>query len=315
MATLELAVIILFHELEADEDGAFWTRLEKVTGYFHAREWGVSRLNILKHLDASARKHCTPASKGKVAWREWGKGAPLILIHGGFGSWRHWVRNIPALSSEYRILAPDLPGMGDSDPVPEAATPSEILTALIDGLKSILGHDCRYHLAGFSFGGMIAGMLASEEQGQILSLSLIAPICLAVGRPRPKAVSFRRLAGKERRSAHHANLMSMMLSDPSYADDLALEIQEQNNLNVRANSFELTLQPFLRMALPRITATPHFIWGERDNFGAAYMDENISIVQAARPDAIIELVPKAGHWLAYENPDQVNAFIRKAACC
>lgn len=244
-----------------------------------------------------------------MIWREWGNGPPLVLIHGGFGSWRHWVRNIPALAERFLVLAPDLPGMGDSNPVATSDTPSEIVAALTGGLVQILGKDSCYNLAGFSFGGMIAGAVAKADRERVLSLALVAPIGLATGRPRPEVVGLRGLVGPERQAAHRYNLMSMMFADPESVDDLALEVQEQNHLRIRATSFTLTLRPFLRDMLPEIVPVPQFLWGERDNFGANYMDENIAIVRAARPDAAVEIVPHAGHWLPYENAESVTAFL------
>jgi pimeloyl-ACP methyl ester carboxylesterase len=43
-----------------------------------------------------------------------GAGRPLVLVHGGHGSWLHWVRNIEALSAKRTLWIPDLPGYGDS---------------------------------------------------------------------------------------------------------------------------------------------------------------------------------------------------------
>lgn len=270
-------------------------------------------LDAQDRLDVSARKFTTPSCSGAMVWREWGDGVPLVLLHGGFGSWRHWVRNIPVLSERFRVVAPDLPGMGDSDPVPDGDSPAEIVAALVSGLAQILGNERHYHLAGFSFGGMIAGALAQEDRERVRSLSLVAPICLATGRPRPEVVGLRGLAGEERRLAHRSNLMSMMFADPTTVDDLALAIQEQNILKLRATGFALTLRPFLHDALPTIVPVPHFIWGDRDNLGASYMDENIALVGAARRDATVEIVPGGGHWLPYERPQSVTAFLCRSA--
>ena len=54
------------------------------------------------------------------SWDESGGKAPLVvLFHGGAGSWRHWIRTIPALLPDWRVLAPDLPGLGESDMPPD----------------------------------------------------------------------------------------------------------------------------------------------------------------------------------------------------
>jgi alpha-beta hydrolase superfamily lysophospholipase len=55
---------------------------------------------------------------GGMIWHAWGPdNAPtFVLLHGGSGSWTHWIRNIEPLVAEgYRVLAVDLPGFGDSE--------------------------------------------------------------------------------------------------------------------------------------------------------------------------------------------------------
>ena len=47
-----------------------------------------------------------------------GAGTPMLLLHGGTGSHRHWVRITAALARHFRVHAPDLPGYGDSPDVP-----------------------------------------------------------------------------------------------------------------------------------------------------------------------------------------------------
>ncbi len=52
---------------------------------------------------------------GVVHYEYFGRGRPLIFIHGWLGSWRYWVPAMDALSDEYRVYAFDLWGFGDSD--------------------------------------------------------------------------------------------------------------------------------------------------------------------------------------------------------
>ena len=50
-----------------------------------------------------------------VHYEYFGRGRPLIFIHGWLGSWRYWVPAMDALSDEFRVYAFDLWGFGDSD--------------------------------------------------------------------------------------------------------------------------------------------------------------------------------------------------------
>ncbi|MBD9433559.1 hypothetical protein IB257_26775 [Achromobacter sp. ACM03] len=86
-----------------------------------------------------------------MAWREFGSGAPLVLLHGGHGSWLHWVRNIEALSQDHTLLIPDMPGYGDSGDPPSRAGEQErlmqIVDALIASLDQLLGAGASLALA------------------------------------------------------------------------------------------------------------------------------------------------------------------------
>ena len=66
-------------------------------------------------VDRLAMRVEVPCDAGAIVWRGWGlgkgRGAPVVLLHGGAGSWNHWVRNIAALVAAGRqVWVPDLPG-------------------------------------------------------------------------------------------------------------------------------------------------------------------------------------------------------------
>jgi len=54
----------------------------------------------------------TPFNGGALQWQRWNgpaKGRPLLLLHGGFGSWTHWVANIPGLRETRTLWEIDIP--------------------------------------------------------------------------------------------------------------------------------------------------------------------------------------------------------------
>lgn len=110
-----------------------------------------------------------------------GSGEPWVLIHGCGASLGCWAPVLPALAVRHEVLAVDLPGFGDTPPLP-AGVPSTV-PALVDavegqfdalGLKSV-------HVAGNSMGGWIALELA--RRGRARSVVAIAPAGLAGGEP------------------------------------------------------------------------------------------------------------------------------------
>src|SRR5712691_4498039 len=69
-----------------------------------------------------------------------GAGAPLVLLHGIGGSRHAWDPVIPALAEHFDVLAIDLPGHGDSEPVPPQVEPlPAVLAAAVAGLLDDLG--------------------------------------------------------------------------------------------------------------------------------------------------------------------------------
>src|ERR1044072_1712671 len=59
------------------------------------------------------------AGKG-LRYLDMGEGAPLVLLHGTGGAWQSWLLNLEGLAQRHRVIAVDLPGFGQSDPLPPA---------------------------------------------------------------------------------------------------------------------------------------------------------------------------------------------------
>ncbi len=79
----------------------------------------------------------TPCGDGTMVWRIWGAGPPLVLFHGGYGSWTHWIRNVLPLSRAFTVIAPDLPGLGESATPPEPHTAEGLARILVEGLDIV----------------------------------------------------------------------------------------------------------------------------------------------------------------------------------
>ena len=91
-----------------------------------------------------AQQRTTPCGSGELVWHVWGTAqpgvAPLVMLHGGSGSWTHWVRNIDALVAAGRELwLPDLPGFGASAPPPLGTDADALVEPLRAGLQALLG--------------------------------------------------------------------------------------------------------------------------------------------------------------------------------
>lgn len=100
-----------------------------------------------------------------------GQGAPVVLIHGYHSSIRmNWQAPgiVGTLSSNYQVIAIDMPGHGESDkPETEAAYG----TAMVEDLVKLLDHlkIKKAHIVGYSMGGMIAMKFIAQHQDRVQS--------------------------------------------------------------------------------------------------------------------------------------------------
>jgi pimeloyl-ACP methyl ester carboxylesterase len=99
-------------------------------------------------------------------------GDAIVALHGGIGTGHyHWSKQIKALSADYRLHLPDLPGHGQT-PLPDDGSYSrelqvEAVAAYLDGL------DAPAHVLGFSMGGHACLALATQRPDIFASLTLI----------------------------------------------------------------------------------------------------------------------------------------------
>jgi pimeloyl-ACP methyl ester carboxylesterase len=112
---------------------------------------------------------------GSLAHYEtFGRGEPIILVHGWLGSWRYWVPVMEDLAKEYRTYALDLWGFGDSDKAREQYDVQSYVSMLIAFMDE-LGID-QTSLVGHTLGAAVVTELAAQHPGRVSKL-------LAVGLP------------------------------------------------------------------------------------------------------------------------------------
>ncbi|MEU8895521.1 alpha/beta fold hydrolase [Nocardia sp. NPDC048505] len=100
-----------------------------------------------------------------------GSGEPLVLVHGVGSRWQVWEPIIDTLAESFEVIAVDLPGFGESAPLPHTT-----VDTLTDALADFLAAQGiqRAHLAGNSMGGLIALKLAARGLGR--SVTAYSPI-------------------------------------------------------------------------------------------------------------------------------------------
>jgi len=264
---------------------------------------------VVAALDRRAERRDTTYAGGRVAWRLWGAGPPLVLLHGAQGSWTHWLANVDALAARFRLLVPDLPGYGDSDLPDGVAGVEDLAAAVAAGLDALVPPPALVDVAGFSMGGIVAGVLAARPDARVRALVLLGPNGLALpgGRTRPLRRLTRDLDAAGVAAVHRENLGILMLADPARIDDLAVHVQAENVRRTRFRSTGIPESDALLRALPAIHARLVALYGEHDAFAGSGLADRRRALARFHPDLDFRVVPGAGHWTPYEAPEVVHA--------
>jgi pimeloyl-ACP methyl ester carboxylesterase len=268
---------------------------------------------ILDRIEQQAARYETPCGDGRMVWHLWdlsGGSAPVVvLFHGGAGSWRHWIRTIPALVRTYRVLVPDLPGLGESDFPPNGDDADAIAAIVADGIDAIVGADESYDVVGFSFGGTMAACVGALRGKRVRSVTIIGSSGVGSIGSAVKLEKVRHLEGQERHDTHRTNLGRLMIADPAKIDDLAVAIQDWNTVRSRLRTPAISRSGVIMRAIDQLRSPLNGMWGELDAPANPKGPERVATLRAHRPEADIRLIPDTGHWAAYESADVVNATL------
>jgi 2-hydroxy-6-oxonona-2,4-dienedioate hydrolase len=297
----------------------------------------LAKLDVKPHptiaeWDAKAERIETPLSKGRIVWRKWGSGHPLVFFHGGSGSWTHWIRNVPVLSRDYTVYAVDLPGMGDSDPFtgsdlallpgessdflepldpawqPPPIEMAALSRILVQALEAMIPKE-PINLVGFSFGGMTAANVTARIPHRVRRLVLSGSAGVAPRDPKMKKLATWRFAKTEAELAkvQRENSAILMLHDPSSVDDLAVNIQMRNGMRTlsRKPPRHFTTIPSLEKARPSLAA----IWGRYDSVSGWQVDKIRDRFLKIDPACHFHIVEDGGHWVAYERAAEFNRVL------
>ena len=264
-------------------------------------------------LLATAEIHHTDFAGGKLAWQRWsapGAAPPLVLLHGGFGSWNHWFANIDALRAERELWSVDLPGLGSSGDVPRDAATADFVKILHAGLREAVGNR-DYELAGFSFGAMLGAHLAGDDRCRRFTAIGAAGwgnlhVQVDLQPPPPPDTDW-----QQAESVHRSNLQALMFSPGAAIDELAVYLHAANLARHRFNSRALSRTHDFVEALPAVSGHLVAAWGSEDATagGAESIAARRELLTSVRPSAGFEVFEGIGHWSMYEAPDLINALL------
>jgi abhydrolase domain-containing protein 6 len=241
----------------------------------------------------------------RVPYLEGGQGETLLLLH-GFGAEKdHWTQVARFLTPHFRIIAPDLPGFGESSRRSEANYGLDSQLDRIAEFIRTLGLS-NFHLGGNSMGGYLAAMYAARAPDQVRSLWLLAPAGVASAEP---SELFQQIGTGDNTllidsEVKGKRLMHMLFSKAPFVPEEFQKIWRQRaitNCPFNTKIFqELFGEPVMLDERIKELATPTLIvWGADDRIlhvsGAHGLKQLL-------PNARVRLVPGVGHCPMIERP-------------
>ncbi|WP_233247209.1 alpha/beta fold hydrolase [Acidovorax sp. 107] len=238
-----------------------------------------------------------------------GSGAPIVLLHGIFAEKDHWMDFARPLTGQYRVIAPDIPGFGEStrrdDQAYDYAAHITRLAAFLDALGL-----AQVHLAGNSMGGTIAALFALQYPERVASVAFIgAPHGIRSSQPSPMD----RLIDTGQRplvthdTAAFGAMMDLVFEKRPYLPYPILHASEQDALrnaafNTRLWDAQLKDRDLLDQHLGRLQQHPTLVlWGDSDR---VFDRSGLQTVQQRLPQAQIAALPGIGHLPMMEAPTE-----------
>jgi pimeloyl-ACP methyl ester carboxylesterase len=224
----------------------------------------------LERYSAGFRRKTVQVGDHRIAYSEGGKGEPVVLIHGFGASSDNWNRMAGRLTKKFRVIAPDMPGWGQSTRTDSAsyAYPQQVerlhqfLGAL--GLK-------RFHLMGHSMGGFISSAYAARYPEEVITLALLAPH--GVTEPQASELALSVAAGDNwlvaRNVPEFERLLDKVFAKRPYVPKPVLKLFAAYAIRGSAKSARIFAEmqsndPPLETRLTLIQAPTLIIWGDQD---------------------------------------------------
>lgn len=144
----------------------------------------TGRARLLGSLPATER--LLDVAGTSTSLLEGGDGHALVLLHGQGGFAAMWGLVFPSLVEHHRVVAPDLPGLGES----EAGSEGLDTAAVLAWLGDLIDQTCSEPptLVGHSLGGSIAARFALEHGDRVSRVVLVDSGSLGRFRPKPGVI-------------------------------------------------------------------------------------------------------------------------------
>lgn len=256
---------------------------------------------------AGLRRYALRIDTVKWVYLGGGRGEVVLMIHGFGGDKDNFTALAAELTDQYRVIIPDLPGFGESDP-PTGTFDLDAQTARLAAFVAALGVR-RAHLVGNSMGGYLAANLARMAPDLVASLWLIAPGGVADA---PKTDFIRAAENRDiwlvvRTDEEHRRMFDLCFGDRVHVPEFVrrgLAKRAFDHADLWERAFEeafAEITPLERLA-GELTCPVLITWGDLDK---VLSPEGANTLAESIPNARVHIAAGTGHLPMTEQPGSV----------
>lgn len=254
----------------------------------------------LKH--AGFQRSTLPTPRGTLSYWEAGRGATIVLLHGGADEASSWSKTAPALAARHRVIVPDLPGHGESEPT-QGPLPVGLL---VESIGTLLDHEpagAPVTLVGNSLGGWVALHLALRKPERVGRLVLEDAGGMAWAGP---VVDFQPKDRAESLALFKATTGPDASVPPAFVID---RLGERLRRGPMSRLLQASVVEFLLLdQLADVRQRADLIWGDHDRvLPLAYAEE----MARRLPNARLHVMPRTGHVPHREKPREFNQLLEQ----
>jgi len=258
------------------------------------------------------RRKAVQIGDHRVVYSEGGKdnAEPVVLVHGFSASADTWNRMAAQLTKRYHVVAPDLPGWGESTRLDSA---SYGYTAQLQRLHDFLQQlgMRRFHLVGHSMGGCLSAGYAARYPDEVITLALIAPH--GVTEPQQSELATCVARGDNwlivSSPEGYERLMNNLFVQRPYIPRAVLEYMAQQTVRRSAKTQRIfdeiqAINPPLLERLGQINVPTLIVWGDDDKLIHVSAAE---VFRNAIGNSEVLIMSKTGHMPLLENVKQCGS--------
>lgn len=265
----------------------------------------------------------------KIAYADEGsKDMTAILFIHGLGSYApSWRQTVQTISKNFRCIVVDLPGYGKSSKGKYKADMTFHAQHLFELMKKL--EIANFHIAGHSMGGQIAMHMAVKQPDKVKSLILMAPAGIETFTEQEKAIfkatstpeAIANVSDEQYRANLTLNFYQMdERAEFMYNDRMIIKNDPQfiDYAHVVANGVMGMLNEPVFDNLNTIQAPAIIFYGKQDQLiPNKYLHPNLTTQQLGElakekiPNANLNMIDKAGHFVHFDQPEEVNEAINK----